>query len=107
MEMKFKGYKFVYNEYVHEGDGKGITAFDKQDILDTKGVSRAFIVRNFFGDYTEVEFTITNVEIDEYNNAIYTIVSDINVPESQFATPSDILEHRGYVYPISYSRIRN
>lgn len=107
MEIKFKGYRFVYNEYVHKGDDKGITAFDKQDILNTKGVSRTFIVRDFFGNYSEVKFTITNVEIDRYNKVIYTVVSDINVPENHFATPSDILKHRGYIYPTSYSQIRN
>lgn len=107
MEVKFKAYSFVKGEYRHTSDAKPSSAFDKEDILASKGVSAKILVRDWFGTYTNVIFTISNVEIDEYNDVIYTVSTNNKIPERFFASPSDILRGQDYIYPVSYSRIKN
>ena len=89
----------ISNDYVILKDEELYNA-----LLQLIGKSKKFIVRNFYGSESVVEFTITSIEIGRYNIG-HSIVIEANeeVSEAYYPTPFQIAKEFGLICPISYS----
>ena len=74
-------------------------------LLQLVGKFKKFIVRNFYGSESVVEFTITSIEIGRYNNIGHSIVIEASeeVSNTYYPTPFQIAKEFGLICPISYS----
>lgn len=104
-KMKIRTYgEFVFGHYRNDKDILRTKDITDSQIMDAIGKSKVLKVRDWFDNVDKVKFTITNIEKTEYDDYIYTIESDSDVPVRYFPSPHRILiDNDTIASPISYS----
>lgn len=104
-KMKIRTYgEFVFGHYRNDKDILRTKDITDSQIMDAIGKSKVLKVRDWFDNVDKVKFTITNIEKTEYDDYIYTIESDSDVPVRYFPSPYRILiDNDTIASPISYS----
>lgn len=107
MKIQFKAYRndFVRNAYIKSSDRRKLTDEEIKEVLDYENISKFFEVRNWCGSYTEIKATLTKVELNECSDFIFTIEINKNINPDYAPSPSDILEHKGLLFPVSYQQL--
>lgn len=100
------GSQFCIGHYRKASDAKYLKEIDESLILNALGKSKCFNVRDWYDGITYTNFTITNIEKDEYGDYIYTIESNVPTNKDYFPTVLDICEdYADIASPISYHRL--
>ena len=105
MEIRIKAVgKFVLGHYRKDSDAKPRNSFSEEQIMNALNKSKSFYVRNWCGSTDFVNFTIINIEKNEWGDYIYTIQSSQRVNEDYFPSILKICEDcENVASPISYS----
>ena len=101
--MKFKAWtaEFVRDVYNTSSDRHKLTEEEINEVLGYKNINEEFIYQDWYGSCTPITATLISVERDGYDSLIFTIKTSKPIPEHYVPTPSQILEHKGLLFPIS------
>ena len=97
--------EYVRDRYYSRKDVHKLSEEEKKEVLSYKNTSKSFDYCDWFGSCTTVRATITAIEEDKYGYLIFTVTVNKTIPDRFVPLPSEILEHRGLLFPISYSQI--
>lgn len=100
MIVQFKSVAWgVRDVYETQNDEHRFTQEEIDEILSYKDISREFEYNNWYGSSTIIRATLKSVEKDKWNDLIYTIEINHSIPKHYAPIPSEILEHRGLLFP--------
>lgn len=105
MIVKFKSsmHDFVRNKYEKSSDAHKLSDEELEEVLMYKNISEEFNYYDWFGSCTKVKATLVKVTLVRYKDLVFTIEIDRDIPKHYAPTPSQVLEEKGLLFPISVS----
>ena len=100
-------HQFVRNEYRKTSDRHKLSDEELKEVLSYKNISKDFEYNNWFGSSYNVTATLDNVEINKYNEIVFTISLNKTIPEHYMPSPSQVLKGKGLLFPVSVSVYHN
>lgn len=102
--IQFKAYisQFVRNEYLKSSDAHKLNEAELNEVLQYKNISENFEYNNWYGNSSNIKATLVSVEKTKYNDLIFTIEINKNIPKHHAPSISQILKGKGLLFPISY-----
>lgn len=85
--------------YKTSDDSHKFTEEEINEILGYKDISKEFEYNDWYGSSKKVKVTLMKVEKNKWNDLIYTIKCVPNIPKHYVPIPSEVLEHRGLLFP--------
>ena len=102
--IQFKAYisQFVRNEYCKSSDTHKLNEAELNEVLQYKNISENFEYNDWYGNSSNIKVTLVSVEKTKYNDLIFTIEINKNIPKRYAPSISQILKGKGLLFPISY-----
>lgn len=104
---KFKAYTayFVRNKYQKSSDAHKLNEEELNEVLQYKNITKEFEYNDWYGSSRNIKATLISVEKTEYDDLIFTIKVNSNIPSHYVPSPSQILKGKGLLFPVSYQQL--
>lgn len=96
--------EFVIGHYRNDKDVLRRKDITDGQLINAVGKGKWFCIYDWFGNRIHARFTIKKIEKDEFNDYIYTVSSNKDVPERYFPSLYQIVDlYPNTAVPVGYS----
>ena len=104
---KFKAsqHEFVRDTYLTSKDRHKLSKEELEEVLSYKDIKEDFDYNDWYGSTTRIVVTLKSVEMNQYNDLIFTLESNRSIPAHYFPSPSQVLKNKKLLFPVSYQQL--